>query len=125
MSDHYPNAPGVREGSAGGTAEVAAQVVAPLARTLEGRCLQLIEERPRSGEELHAIIEAEAGHSVPLYSVKPRTSQLKAKGLVTDSGERRVSAGGRCRSIVWRATTAEERAVFAAQRAAERREGWR
>ena len=123
MTDPYPHAPGVRANSTGGTAEAAAQVVAPLARTLEGRCLQLLEERPLSGEELHAIIEAESGRAVPLYSVKPRTSQLKAKGLVAASGERRISAGGRAKSIVWRATTAEERALHVARKLAEAEHG--
>lgn len=43
---------------------------------------------------------------------------MKAKGLVTDSGERRAPPGG-CKAVVWRATTAEERALFHARKAAE------
>ena len=115
---HYPLAPGVRANSTGETAQAAAIAIAPLALTLQQRCLVLLSSGPASPEELKARIEAELGRVVLLTSVRPRLSALKALGLVTDSGERALGEGGRCKAIRWRLTTPEERVAEARRRAA-------
>ena len=114
--DAYPAAPGHRGGD---TDREAAAAVAMSARTFEAKALAHITVRPRTADEVHAAIEAELRHAVPLYSIRPRLSALVAKGLAIDSGERRLSAAGRCRARVYRATTAEERALHAVRKAAE------
>jgi hypothetical protein len=37
----------------------------------------------------------------PLMNVRPRTSELSARGLIEDSGARATASGGRL-AIVWR-----------------------
>ncbi len=50
--------------------------------------------------------------------VRARCSELRAQGLVEDSGDRGNGAlGGKV--IIWRLTTPQERAVFTARKAAE------
>jgi hypothetical protein len=57
----------------------------------------LVEIGPSTTHEL----AAEAG--IHLVSISPRMAPLRRKGLVEDSGERRVGASNR-KSIVWRLT---------------------
>lgn len=112
----YPFAPGHHSGE---TDMAAAEAVKTIAPTLEKRCLELLVDGPRTPEELKALLEAERGRPVLLNSVRPRLSAAKAKGLVKDSGLRRPGEGGRCMAIAWALTSAEERALHAARRAAE------
>jgi hypothetical protein len=112
----YPHEPGVRHNSTGGTAEAARETIRAVAPSYEAACLAYVEQHPCTPDEAHARLERELGRRVPLYSVRPRFSTLKARGLVADSGLRRAPPGG-CKAVVWRATTAEERAIFNAQRA--------
>lgn len=52
------------------------------------------------------------------YLTRPRLSELKALGLVIETGERGTSAlGGQ--STLWRVTTNDERSLHAARRSAE------
>lgn len=113
-----------RLNATGGTSEAARDLMNAngRAKTLEQLVLELVEERPATGEEMHARIQA-LGVRTVLYSIKPRFSALAQRGLVTDSGERGTSESGRLRSIRWRATTADERSLFAARKAAADEKG--
>ena len=112
---NYPHVPGVRANTTGETAQEAAETVRSLAKSLERRVLELVTEQPRTPDEAHAILQAELGRPLNLYSVRPRFSALKAQGLLADTGERRPVPGGTCRAIVWRATTPSERGFVAAK----------
>jgi hypothetical protein len=114
---NYPFEPGVRRNSTGDTAEGGRKRIAPYAPSLEVACLSFAEARPITADEAHERLERELGRRLPIYSVRPRFSALKAKGLVKDSGLRRAPPGG-CPAVVWMVTTAEERAIFLARRAA-------
>lgn len=120
--NHYPNEPGARRNSTGGTAEGARDKVRPVAASYEMACLAYAETAPITADEAHARLERELGRRIPLYSVRPRFSQLRAKGLVVDSGDRRAPPGG-CKAVVWRVTSSEERALFNARKAAEGKHG--
>jgi hypothetical protein len=113
----YPLQPGYRAGSPE-TAIAAAEAIKPIAPTLEQMALDAVTVRPSTPEEIKLVIEAQTGRPVLLTSIRPRLSQLKARGLVADSGERRPGESGRCMSVAWRATTQEERALFAARQVA-------
>lgn len=104
-----------RSNSTGGTSQAARDLMNlnGRAKTLEQLVLELVEQEPATGEEMLARIRARGVQTV-LYSVKPRFSALKAKGLVTDSGERGLSESGKLRSVRWRATTPAERGAWAA-----------
>lgn len=116
MSPPYSQPALARANSTGGTAEVAASLMntSGRAKTLEQLVLELVTEAPATGEEMLDRLR-QRGIRTVLYSVKPRFSALKAKGLCTDSGERGISESGKLRSVRWRATTAAERAAFALQ----------
>jgi hypothetical protein len=118
----YPETPGWRQNTTGETAQEAARKVQSQAKTLEAMCLQIVEERPSTPDEAHRQIERRLGHPVPLYSVRPRFSGLKARGLIKDSGLRRAPVGG-CKAIVWAPTSPDERSLFAARRALETEKG--
>lgn len=110
ISSHPP--PRYRANSTGETAREAAEVVKEKAPVLRQLVLDEIEREPQTGEQVHARLRA-SGVATVLYSVKPRLSDLSQMGLITDSGRRGLSESGKARSIVWRATTAEERAAWA------------
>ena len=109
-----------RRNSTGGTAEAAADLMnaSGRAKTLEQMVLELVSVAPATGEEMLARLR-ERGVQTVLYSVKPRFSALKAKGLVTDSGERGISEAGKLRSVRWRVTTPEERSIWAAKQSGD------
>lgn len=119
----YPFTPGYRHQSTGETAKAAALAVGTSAKTLEAWCVDALANGPRSPEEARDWIEGATGRPILLTSIRPRFSQLKARGLVTDSSERGLGEGGRCKSIRWRLTTAVERALFAARAAADAEHG--
>lgn len=100
-----------RRNSIGETAKDAAQGVAPRAQTLRQLTLDMIEAGPATGEAVYAKL-SEQGVRCVLYSIKPRLSELARQGLVKDSGVRGLSDSGKCRSIVWVATSPEEREAF-------------
>jgi hypothetical protein len=95
----YPIDPGHRGGD---TDMDAADCVKATAKTYEALTYALLSEQPRTADEVHAAIEEKLGKAVPLYSVRPRLSQLKARGLLVDTGERRLSSAGRCKQRVLR-----------------------
>lgn len=90
------------------TGREAAIAYAPKAGTRRAAVLAALEElKAASAEE---ISEATGIH---WYLVRPRLSELKAFGLVRDSGGRGIGAlGGKV--AVWRPATPEERAAYVA-----------
>lgn len=78
------------------TSLAAAEGIRPKARSLRVRVLEAIREQPGSPEMLAARLNE------PVMNIRPRISELAAKGLVTDSGMRACAQGGKS-AIVWRA----------------------
>ena len=108
-ADRYPNAPG-HKGDLD-TGRLAAKAFAPKAKPIRVRALDVIERGPSTAERIADEIGAH------WMIVRARCSELRAMGLIDDSGRRGDGAlGGRV--VVWRATTALERAAFDAAREA-------
>jgi hypothetical protein len=103
----YPIDPGHRGGD---TDMAAAGFVKATAKTYEALTYALLSEQPRTADEVHAAIEQQLGKAVPLYTIRPRLSQLKARGLLVDTGERRLSSAGRCKQRVMRVASPAEQA---------------
>ena len=102
----YPDQPGWRPGSIE-TSRRAAEAFAPKAKPIRVRTLEVIERGPATAEQVAEEIGAH------FMIVRARCSELRAQGLITDSGLRGSGAlGGRV--VVWRSTTREERAAFLA-----------
>jgi len=88
----YPNAPGWK---ARDTAQAAAEAIAPHAKSLRARVYDELKKAPGTPEQIaHRLRE-------PLMNVRPRMSELSAKGLIEDSGARGTAMGGR-KAIIWR-----------------------
>ena len=93
MAD-YPEAPGHRNVD---TSVAAAQDLAPKLGRLQHLALQAI----RSAGWLGLTADELADRlDMGRYTVQPRTSELKLKGLIRDSGQRRPNATGK-KAIVW------------------------
>lgn len=102
-----------RRNATGETSEAAARYMAPKAPRLRDQVLAAIELQPATPEEIQARLKASGVHHL-VSAIRPRCTELKGLGLICDSGQRGVGESGRCKSVVWRATTADERAAFAA-----------
>lgn len=92
--DRYPDVPGHRGVE---TSVEAADAVAPTAGRLQRIVFDAIAQAGpagRSTNELAEQLHLERG------SVQPRTSELRSKRLIADSGLRRPNANGK-RAIVW------------------------
>lgn len=89
----YPNSPGFK---VPGTSQEAAEAVKPTAATLRELCLRML----RRYGDLTADETAELCNQSVL-SIRPRFSELLAKGLIEDDGTRRPNASGRD-ATVWR-----------------------
>jgi hypothetical protein len=90
----YPDAPGHR-GVA--TSVEAADRTAPKLGALQQRALSAIKDAGTDGltaDELAARLE------LSRWSIQPRTSELRRKGLIRDSGIRRQNVTG-LKAIVW------------------------
>ncbi|MEG3124420.1 hypothetical protein [Sphingomonas sp. GB1N7] len=97
MNMHYPNQPGHRGID---TSIEAAALIAPAAGKLQRMVLDAIAGAGVSGRTTDEV----AGFlGLNRTSVQPRTSELRRKGLIRDSGLRRPNASG-VRAIVWSAT---------------------
>lgn len=90
----YPDTPGHKGRDTG---RAAAAGIEPRAGTIRARVLAAIRELPGTPEEIAERI------GEPVLNCRPRTSELAAKALIYDSGERRMAMGGRM-AIVWAAT---------------------
>ena len=107
----YPDGAGFK-GGRGGTGEAGAIQTAPKLKGRRAAVYDALAERPGTAEQLGARI------GLHWYLCRPRLSELKARGLAIETGERGAGAMGGTVNV-WRATTAEERALSAARRAAE------
>lgn len=89
----YPNTPGWK---ARDTSKAAALSVTSRADTLRNKCLAILQTTSLTADEVaHQLNES-------ILSIRPRITELNAKGLITDTGERRRNDSGRF-AIVWRA----------------------
>lgn len=88
----YPDKPGWKARS---TSRDAAQAVAPMAMGLRARVFEAIKAKPDTPEGVSKRL------GLDILTVRPRLSELSAKGKVEDSGQHGPSRGGRA-SIVWR-----------------------
>ncbi len=90
----YPDTPGHRNVD---TSIAAAEALAPKL----GRLQRLAEEAIRdAGSRGLTADELAARLEMDRWSIQPRTSELKRKGLIRDSGMRRPNATGK-QAIVW------------------------
>lgn len=108
----YPDTAGFK-----GTLETGregAEAVTPKLKTRHAEVLaDLTAHGPSTAEQIAARTDRH------WYLTRPRISELKAKGLVIETGERRpTEMGGRTHVV--RLTTVEERALHHARLAAER-----
>lgn len=110
----YPHVPGHKGTS--DTGPKGAKSFAPKAAPIRERTLAEIEGGNATAEQVARRL------NLHWMIVRARCSELRAMGLIEDSGERGDGAlGGRV--IVWRPTTPIERAIFRARKAAEREKG--
>ena len=84
------------------TSEEAAESILPSREQMKRVVWRLLDERPRTDEELTLALHALGIHSAHSSAGK-RRGDLVAEGLVIDSGERRPNSNGR-KMIVWRLT---------------------
>jgi predicted ArsR family transcriptional regulator len=89
----YPDMPGYK---ALGPSQEAAQSMADDAATLRHRVWASLRMKPRTADECAEYL----GESI--LSIRPRFSELRASGLIADSGLRRPNSSGRS-ATVWRA----------------------
>lgn len=94
---HYPTLPGHRGVD---TSIRAAEEIAPAAGTLRAKVLAAIKATGAEGLTTNELVDR---LGIDRDSLQPRTSELKAQGLIRDSGQRRRNANGKL-SIVWAAT---------------------
>ena len=89
----YPASPGFKEG---GTSREAALSIKEDAATLRGRALDLLQREALTADE----VALRLGRSI--LSIRPRISELRAKGLVENTGARRINQSGKA-AAVWKA----------------------
>lgn len=88
----YPNSPGHANTD---TSKAAAHDMEPRAGTIAAKVLDALRTSPMASFEL-----AEAA-DVSYRSTQPRTSELRAKKLIRDSGMRKVDPETGKQAIVW------------------------
>jgi predicted ArsR family transcriptional regulator len=87
----YPASPGSKTH---GPSTDAATAISPRAPALRGLCMALLARENLTADEAAAKL----GESI--LGIRPRFSELRALGLIADSGARRPSSTGRS-STVW------------------------
>ena len=118
----YPHSPGWKGQD---TSRAAAEFVAPSAGRMMDRCEAFIRQNgPSSPEEIAAGMVYPGEHLL-LTSVRARVCQLRNLGRVIDAGRelRGIGESGRVKVIRWRVTSADERSMFAARKAAAEEKG--
>lgn len=90
----YPDAPGHRSVE---TSIAAAVALAPKLGRLQRMALDAIREAGWIGLTADELAER---LGMDRWSIQPRTSELKRKGLIRDSGQRRLNVSGKM-AIVW------------------------
>lgn len=91
----YPNAPGYKNKDPHGPSKEAAIAMLPKAPTLRQLCLERIEQLPMTADEVADLLEK------PIYSIRPRITELLKLGKIVDSGQRRANESGKT-ATVWR-----------------------
>lgn len=91
---HYPDIAGHRGVE---TSIAAGEALNPKLGRLQRIALAAIKEAGHAGLTFDELAEVTG---LARYSAQPRTSELKRKGLICDSGKRRKSIAGLA-SIVW------------------------
>lgn len=94
MSDTYPSAPGHRGVD---TSVAAARALELSVGQLQRIALRAIRAAGSRGLTTHELAEAVKIHR---DSIQPRTSELRERGLIRDSGGRRQNITGK-NAIVW------------------------
>jgi DNA-binding Lrp family transcriptional regulator len=90
----YPSEAGSK-----GSAETSGDAAASIdCGRLQRMTLRAIREAKRAGRTSE---EAAQRLDLPRVTVQPRTSELKAMGLIRDSGMRRTNASSGKRAVVW------------------------
>lgn len=93
-SGRYPDTPGHRGVD---TSAAAAEGLAPHLGRLQRLTLDAITDAGAHGLTAN---ELAAALDVPREAIQPRTSELRRKGLIVDSGTRRFNSNGK-KAIVW------------------------
>jgi hypothetical protein len=90
----YPDAPGHRQ--------VDTSIAAAAALTPKLGRLQRLAAAAIRGAGTHGLMADEVAARLELdrWSIQPRTSELRRKGVIRDSGKRRPNSTGK-RAIVW------------------------
>ena len=104
----FPHAPGFKGDL--DTGRYAARSFAPKAETIRAQTLEILKRGPATAQQ---VAEITGDHWMV---VRARCSELRAPGLVDDSGLRGKGALG-SKVVVWRPTTALERAAIDAAKA--------
>lgn len=93
MERPYPQSPGYKEPT---TSKAAAAMIAPCQKTLQSLCLEAIKRAPDglTADETAAILDK------PIWSIRPRLSELVRLAEIHDSGLRRANESG-ARAKVW------------------------
>lgn len=88
LFDQYPKGPGYTEPT---TSKDAARGIAPRVRTLRERAL---EEIRRAGDEGISADDVAERMNKNILSIRPRVAELKALGLIEETGERSENDSG-------------------------------
>lgn len=99
IEPRYPDAPGFK-GSAE-TGREAAEAIAPKLGRLQRLVRELVEVRAGQGITPEEAADVTGQDRV---SLQPRFSELRAKGVIADSGRRRRNPSSGKAAIVWVAT---------------------
>lgn len=89
----YPSHPGSK---APGTSRRAAEIIAPRAKTLRDRVLELLKADAYTADECAARL------NVTVLACRPRLSELSRLGLIYDTGLTSKNTSG-VRAAIWRA----------------------
>lgn len=92
----YPDRPGFKGESE--TGREAAAAMAPKLGRLQRLVRELVEVRAGQGITPEEAADVTGQDRV---SLQPRFSELKAKGVIVDSGKRRLNPSSRKRAVVW------------------------
>lgn len=90
----YPENPGSK-GSAETSAEAAASIDCARLQRMTLRAIREAKQHGRTAEEAAQRLD------LPRVSIGPRTSELKAMGLINGSGKRRINASSGKSAVVW------------------------
>lgn len=94
LTDRYPDAPGHRGVY---TSIAAADAIGPALGRLQHAVFGAIRQAGKCGATTHEIADS---LGIDRGSVQPRTSELRRKHMIADSGNRRPNSNGK-NAIVW------------------------